>query len=50
MNYSQFSEIYNKLKEILTQGIKDTEQINDKIEQNIKGTPEFEAWKKVVLV
>ncbi|WP_341818978.1 MULTISPECIES: hypothetical protein [unclassified Wolbachia] len=46
MNYSQFSEIYNKLKEILTQGIKDTEQINDKIEQNIKGTPEFEAWKK----
>ncbi|OAB81112.1 hypothetical protein WSTR_04630 [Wolbachia endosymbiont of Laodelphax striatellus] len=50
MNYSQFSEIYKKLKEISTQGIKGAEQINKSIEQklgqDIKNTPEFEAWKK----
>uniref|UniRef100_A0AAU7YKM3 Ankyrin repeat domain protein n=1 Tax=Wolbachia endosymbiont of Oeneis ivallda TaxID=3171168 RepID=A0AAU7YKM3_9RICK len=50
MNNSQFSEIYKKLKEISTQGIKDAERINEKIEQEleeeIKNTPEFEAWKK----
>ncbi|WP_264337108.1 MULTISPECIES: hypothetical protein [unclassified Wolbachia] len=46
----QFEEIYKKLQEILTLGIKDPKEINDKIEQgleqDIKSTPEFEAWKQ----
>ncbi|WP_264705235.1 hypothetical protein [Wolbachia endosymbiont (group A) of Gymnosoma rotundatum] len=49
MDYPQFSEIYKKLKAILTQVIKDAEQI-EKIEQElgeeIKNTPEFKAWKE----